>query len=92
MNRAFLKKWAPAETLPIFGIVGIAVGGASYYLYRLSQGPEVVWDRHGDWRPWDKITHDTNQKLITVNPEFWEKRRQFVKDQKAKAERVVDQI
>jgi hypothetical protein len=36
------------------------VGGATYYLWRLSQGPEVVWDRHGDWRPWDKIKYDQN--------------------------------
>ncbi|WWC70356.1 uncharacterized protein I206_104306 [Kwoniella pini CBS 10737] len=91
MSRAAtLKKWFPAETYPIFGIVGIAVGGAGYYLYRLSQGPEVVWDRHGDWRPWDRISHDTNQKLITVNHEFWEKRKQLVKEQQN--QRAVDQI
>ncbi|WRT66225.1 uncharacterized protein IL334_003178 [Kwoniella shivajii] len=83
-----MKKWIPVETYPIFGVVGVAVVGASYYLYRLSQGPEVVWDRKGDWRPWDKITHDTNQKLITVNPEFWEKRRQYVKEN----QRAVDKI
>jgi hypothetical protein len=37
-------------------IVGLAVGGAGYYLWKLSQGPEVVWDRHGDWRPWDRVS------------------------------------
>ncbi|WVQ99266.1 hypothetical protein IAU59_006398 [Kwoniella sp. CBS 9459] len=88
MNRAFVKKWFPAEVLPIFGIVGVACVGAGAYLYKLSQGPEVVWDRHGDWRPWDKIKHDHNQKLITVNPEFWEKRRQVVKEN----QRAVDAI
>lgn len=34
----------------------MAVGGATFYLYRLSQGSEVVWDRKGDWRPWDKVS------------------------------------
>jgi hypothetical protein len=37
-------------------VVGLAVGGAGFYLWRLSQGSEVVWDRHGDWRPWDKVS------------------------------------
>lgn len=41
-------------------IVSGAVAGAGFYLYRLSQGPEVTWNRHGDWRPWDKIKQDQN--------------------------------
>ncbi|WVQ82220.1 hypothetical protein IAT38_004348 [Cryptococcus sp. DSM 104549] len=89
MNRAFVKKWLPTEVLPIFGIVGLACGGATYYLWRLSQGSEVVWDRKGDWRPWDKVKHDENLKLITVNPEFWEKRRQAAATQN---QRAVDAI
>ncbi|WWD17429.1 hypothetical protein CI109_101870 [Kwoniella shandongensis] len=88
MNKAAMKRWFPVEALPIFGIVGIAVGGATYYLYRLSQGSEVVWDRKSDWRPWDKIKHDQNQKLITVNHEFWEKRRAQAKENT----RAVDAI
>lgn len=41
-------------------IVSGAVAGSMFYLFRLSQGSEVVWDRHGDWRPWDKIKQDQN--------------------------------
>ncbi|TYJ57015.1 hypothetical protein B9479_002294 [Cryptococcus floricola] len=80
MNRALLKKWVPVEVLPIFGIVGIAVVGASAYLYKLSQGPEVVWDRSSDWRPWDKVQHDQNLKLLSYNPDFWQKRKEQAKE------------
>ena len=44
----------------ISSIVAVAVAGAGTYLYKLSQGPEVVWDRSGDWRPWDKTKYDQN--------------------------------
>ncbi|WVR07173.1 hypothetical protein IAU60_004214 [Kwoniella sp. DSM 27419] len=91
MSRAAMfKKWLPVETYPIFGIVGIAVGGAGYYLWKLSQGPEVVWDRHGDWRPWDRISQDYNQKFITTQPDFWAKRKAALAEQQN--QRAVDQI
>ncbi|KAL1413624.1 hypothetical protein Q8F55_001399 [Vanrija albida] len=73
------KRWVPVEVYPIFAVVGGAVIGAGYYLGRLSQGSEVVWDRHGDWKPWDKIKQDENTKFITVSPEFWQKRKEEVK-------------
>lgn len=40
--------------------------GAGYYLYRLSQGSEVVWNRHGDQRPWDKIKQHENIKFVSI--------------------------
>jgi hypothetical protein len=46
--------------LTLHSIVGIAVSGSTFYLYRLSQGSEVVWDRKGDWKPWDKIKQHEN--------------------------------
>jgi hypothetical protein len=53
----------PVEVYPIFAVVGGAVTGAGFYLYRLSQGTEVVWNRHGDWRPWDVVKQDQNIKF-----------------------------
>lgn len=40
----------------VSSVVGVAVSGAGFYLWRLSQGSEVVWNRGGDWRPWDKVS------------------------------------
>ncbi|WVQ88785.1 hypothetical protein IAS59_002522 [Cryptococcus gattii] len=90
INRAFMKKWFPVEVMPIFGIVGVACAGATAYLWKLSQGPEVVWDRSSDWRPWDKVKHDENLKYITVNPEFWAQRR--AQAAAKNGERAVDAI
>ncbi|KLT38374.1 hypothetical protein CC85DRAFT_289577 [Cutaneotrichosporon oleaginosum] len=73
--RSAFSKWVPVETYPIFAVVGGAVAGAGFYLYRLSQGTEVVWNRHGDWRPWDKIKQDQNIKFMTVHPKWWEERK-----------------
>ncbi|ORY32564.1 NADH-ubiquinone reductase complex 1 MLRQ subunit-domain-containing protein [Naematelia encephala] len=70
------KKNLPVEVYPIVAIMGIAVGGASYYLYKLAMGNEVVWDRKGDWKPWDKIKYDQNTKFLTTQPEFWAKRKE----------------
>lgn len=60
----------------ISSIVSGAVAGAGFYLYRLSQGSEVVWNRHSDWRPWDKIKQDQNIKFMTVHPDWWAKRKE----------------
>ncbi|KAL7421726.1 hypothetical protein Q5752_003497 [Cryptotrichosporon argae] len=86
--RAFMKRWIPTETIPIFVVVGGACGGAAWYLWRLANGSEVVWDRHGDWKPWDKIHQHQNTKMLTVTPEFWAKRKEQYPDGK----RVVDAI
>lgn len=73
---AKIRQHVPTETLPIVTIVTGAVMGAGYYLYRLSQGPEVVWNRHGDQRPWDKIKQHENIKFLSYNPDFWANRKQ----------------
>ncbi|KAI9639664.1 uncharacterized protein MKK02DRAFT_39986 [Dioszegia hungarica] len=89
-NRALVKKWVPIEVLPIIGICGMAVGGATFYLYRLSQGSEVVWDRSGDWRPWDKVKHDQNIKFLSYNQDFWAQRKLERAEREGK--RIVDAI
>lgn len=52
-------------------IVGIAVAGATFYLWRLSQGPEVTWNRKGDWRPWDKVKYDQNVRFSPLPHHFY---------------------
>jgi hypothetical protein len=47
-------------------VVGVAVSGAGFYLWRLSQGSEVVWDRSGDWRPWDKVSSRSSAPRIQL--------------------------
>ena len=45
---ALRKNWYATEALPIFAVVGVAVGGCGWYLVRLARGPDVVWNRHGN--------------------------------------------
>ncbi|KAJ1655852.1 hypothetical protein IWQ61_004473 [Dispira simplex] len=66
----FLKNWYTPEILPIVGIMGFAVGGASWYLYRLAWGPEVAWDKKNNPYPWLDIKPNENAKMLAVSKEF----------------------
>ncbi|ORZ40106.1 hypothetical protein BCR44DRAFT_35724 [Catenaria anguillulae PL171] len=63
--RSFLRTWYRPEVSPIIAVVGVALTGASYYVYRLSQHQEVVWSRDNP-RPWEKIEQDMNTKFINT--------------------------
>jgi len=67
--RNFMRHWFAIEAIPIYAVVGIAVTGASWYLYRLSQGPYVVWTKNNP-QPWNTIKQDENIKMMTVNQKF----------------------
>lgn len=64
---AFRKYWYAPEAVPIYVITGGAVCGSMWYLYRLSQGPTIVWDHKNNPEPWTKIQPGTNTKLLSVN-------------------------
>ncbi|EOR00188.1 NADH dehydrogenase 1 alpha subcomplex subunit 4-like 2 [Wallemia ichthyophaga EXF-994] len=57
----------PVETYPIIAIIGGAIGGAGWYLARLAQGPEVVWDRKNNPHPWQDIKPGQTTKLLNYN-------------------------
>lgn len=65
--RAFKKYWYAPEAVPIYVITGGACAGAFWYLYRLSQGPTIVWNHKDNPEPYNKIAPGTNTKLMTVN-------------------------
>ncbi|ORX36811.1 hypothetical protein BD324DRAFT_627240 [Kockovaella imperatae] len=96
----FWKKYYSPEVIPIVVITGIACVGASAYLYKLAMGNEVVWNRKGDWAPWDKVRYDQNTKLSSMfnyNSEFWEKRKKEYLEQQAAlhsadGKRMVDKV
>ncbi|KAI8057897.1 NADH-ubiquinone reductase complex 1 MLRQ subunit [Syncephalis plumigaleata] len=66
----FMKNWWRVEVAPIFGVLGVAVGGAAWYVTRLARGPEVVWDRRNNPYPWLHVSQDTNTKMYAVSHEF----------------------
>ncbi|KAG0372538.1 MAG: NADH-ubiquinone reductase complex 1 MLRQ subunit-domain-containing protein [Linnemannia gamsii] len=62
----FFKTWFRAEVIPIYGVIGCAVGGAAWYVTRLARGPDVTWDRKNNPHPWLHIDQETQVKLVTV--------------------------
>ncbi|CAO1633566.1 unnamed protein product [Jaminaea pallidilutea] len=69
----FRKNWYSAEVLPIYAITAMAVGGASWYLFRLAKGPDVIWDRKNNPQPWQNVQPGTQTKMMSVNQEFEKK-------------------
>ncbi|CAG8684221.1 14837_t:CDS:2 [Acaulospora morrowiae] len=73
MASAFLKK--NLALAPLFVASGVGVfGSLTYALYTLTYSPEVVVNRSNQ-QPWNLIQQHENHKMITINKEFFEKRR-----------------
>ncbi|EGG05666.1 uncharacterized protein MELLADRAFT_56354, partial [Melampsora larici-populina 98AG31] len=66
----FMKNWYDPAVIPIYVVMGTAVGGASWYLARLARGPDIVWDRHNNPQPWNNVQQGQNTKLMNVNQTF----------------------
>ncbi|KAJ3363616.1 hypothetical protein GGF31_000923 [Allomyces arbusculus] len=69
--RAFIKTWYRHEVLPIIAVVGVAMTGASAYVFRLARHQEVVWTRENP-QPWNKIQAHQNTKFINLNEKLSE--------------------
>ncbi|KAG9011135.1 hypothetical protein FRB90_007455 [Tulasnella sp. 427] len=68
--RYIRKHWYAPEAIPIYAVIGIAVGGATWYLTRLARGPDVIWDRKNNPQPWLNVDQGTNTKMMAVNQKF----------------------
>ncbi|ORZ09026.1 NADH-ubiquinone reductase complex 1 MLRQ subunit-domain-containing protein [Lobosporangium transversale] len=60
------KTWFVVEAIPIYAVLGAALGGAGWYVTRLARGPDVTWDRKNNPHPWLHIDQQTQLKLMTV--------------------------
>ncbi|THH12354.1 hypothetical protein EW145_g77 [Phellinidium pouzarii] len=65
-TRGFMKHWFAIEAIPLYAIIGFAMGGGAWYLTRLARGPNVVWTNNNR-EPWNTIKPDQSTKLINVN-------------------------
>ncbi|CAE6466324.1 unnamed protein product, partial [Rhizoctonia solani] len=69
-RKTFFQSWYAAEAIPIYVVVGGALGGAGWYCTRLATRPEVVWDRQNNPAPWLNVEQGTQTKLLSVNQKF----------------------
>ncbi|KIK42999.1 hypothetical protein CY34DRAFT_82578 [Suillus luteus UH-Slu-Lm8-n1] len=72
--RTFMRNWFAIEVLfiqfvPAYAVIGLAVGGAGWYLTRLARGPTVVWTKSNP-TPWNDIKQDENIKILDPNSRF----------------------
>ncbi|KAE9386685.1 hypothetical protein BT96DRAFT_883191 [Gymnopus androsaceus JB14] len=71
-RKGFMKHWYAVEAIPIYAVVGGAVLGASWYLYRLSMGPTIQWTKANP-TPWNNIKPNQGTKMLEVNQKFDER-------------------
>ncbi|KIM67746.1 hypothetical protein SCLCIDRAFT_20769 [Scleroderma citrinum Foug A] len=65
----FMRHWFAIEAIPIYAVIGLAVGGAGWYLTRLARGPTIVWTKNNP-TPWNDVKPDENIKMVDVNNRF----------------------
>ncbi|KAI7936479.1 hypothetical protein MJO28_015599 [Puccinia striiformis f. sp. tritici] len=53
--RAAMKHWYDPAAIPIYVVIGTAMGGAGWYLTRLARGPDIIWARHSNPQPWNDV-------------------------------------
>ncbi|KIK99717.1 hypothetical protein PAXRUDRAFT_822487 [Paxillus rubicundulus Ve08.2h10] len=68
-TRQFMRNWYAIEAIPLYAVIGLAVGGATWYLSRLARGPTVVWTKNNP-TPWNDVKPDENTKLMDVQGRF----------------------
>ncbi|TDL29804.1 Aldo/keto reductase [Rickenella mellea] len=65
----FMRNWFAIEAIPIYAVIGLAVGGAGWYLARLATRPDVIWTKSNP-QPWNTVKQTDNIKLMAVNQKF----------------------
>lgn len=70
--RRTLGHWYDPAALPIYVVIGGAVGGCLWYCTRLLRSPEVVYSRSNPY-PWLDIDPKANPRKLLVNEEKYEK-------------------
>ena len=73
----FQLKKVPVGIYPLVGIIGMALTGASYFVYHSAMGPEIKWDKRNNPVPNFGIKRTENTKLYDPFghfPEKWQRK------------------
>ncbi|PVF94758.1 hypothetical protein CPB86DRAFT_682792, partial [Serendipita vermifera] len=73
-RKTLFQTWFAMEVrfLSPYVIIGSALGGATWYLHRLSTRPDVVWSRKNP-EPWQTVKQHENVKLMEGTHKFDQK-------------------
>ncbi|WAQ88180.1 hypothetical protein PtA15_9A305 [Puccinia triticina] len=64
-----------ATFVPMIVATGVGIGGGiAFGIHYLIHNPEVVLRKRSNPHPWNNVAQNTNTKLFSFNPEFWERR------------------
>ncbi|EFP78060.1 hypothetical protein PGT21_018369 [Puccinia graminis f. sp. tritici] len=64
-----------ATFVPMIVATGVGIGGGiAFGIHYLMNSPEVVLRKRANPHPWNNVAQNTNTKLFSFNPEFWEGR------------------
>ncbi|CAJ0826210.1 11838_t:CDS:2 [Entrophospora sp. SA101] len=74
MASNFLRQNIALVPLLVAASGGVVVG-AAYGIYTLTTCPDVVLKRLDGQQPWNKIEQHQNYKLMTINKEFFNARK-----------------
>jgi len=69
VRRTAFQKWFAIEAIPIYVIMTGAIGGAGWYMYRLSTRPDVVWTRKNP-EPFQTVKPNETTKMMAGNHKF----------------------
>jgi len=69
VRRTTFQKWFAIEAIPIYVIMTGAIGGAGWYMYRLSTRPDVVWTRKNP-EPFQTVKPNETTKMMAGAHKF----------------------
>ncbi|KZV86067.1 hypothetical protein EXIGLDRAFT_724720 [Exidia glandulosa HHB12029] len=68
-TQGFMRHWFAIEALPLVGIIGFALSGGSWFLYRGISRPDVIWTRSNP-QPWNDIHEGESPKILDGHHKF----------------------
>ncbi|EJD42965.1 hypothetical protein AURDEDRAFT_167913 [Auricularia subglabra TFB-10046 SS5] len=67
--QGFFRHWYATEAIPLVAIIGFAVSGGTWFLFRGISRPDVIWTRTNP-QPWNDIKEGETPKLLDGRHKF----------------------
>ncbi|KIJ56910.1 hypothetical protein M422DRAFT_238500 [Sphaerobolus stellatus SS14] len=64
LRNPVFKRWFAIEAVPLYAILGFALGGAGWYTARLATRPDIIWTKSNP-TPWNSVQQNETIKLMS---------------------------